>query len=508
MFKYIKEPNIADLSWCSILEKDVKYIKVIHGEGIETFKNFFVEGVWDDSFELGNFEKSTFFMGSGGKIVSEEETKIMFSTTSHTLERLYSIKHIDKTYISNSLPLILKTSKIKVDIQYRKYESDFNTILKGINEYKKYIHLEKNLKLNLHYYCNILISDSCEIEIIDKPSVEPFINYDDYKKRLLKSTKQLVTNANSSFRKRTYGLVTTISKGYDAPACAALSKELGCDTALTFDKPAHYQLDSGEDIAKKLGYKKIIKKNANDYLENNSLLETEFLSSGELGSGIIFTAFEKEFKHNLVFMGLRGDNIWAKKQSNINNEFRFDDEVFTDSSMVENRLRVGYSIIPVPLFGASQWKSIHNISTSKEMEKYSVGGNYDRPIPRRMLEEKGISRNMFGMKKTGAGFNYRYDNLNRVKKRMSPHSFESFQTFYKSNKTYNVSTLKYMSRYLWSSRKQYINYALNKSNLKYRLYDEQNDDISNPGAPSYLFPWAISATMSILGEKLNNNHLI
>ena len=476
MFEYIKEPNIADLSWCSILEKNSNPIKVIHGEGIEIFKDFFVEGVWDDCFELGNFEKSTFFMGSGAKIISEEKNEVMFSTTSHTLERLYSIKHMNRTYISNSLPLILTISKIKIDIKYRNYESDFNTILKGIDEYKKYIPLEKNLKLNLHYYCNILVNDSHKIEIIDKPTIEPLIDYNDYKTKLFESTKRLVANANSSFRNRTYGLVTTISKGYDAPASAVLAKELGCDTALTFNEPSHYELDSGEDIAKKLGYSNIIKKNANHYLKNNSLLETEFLSSGELGSGIIFTSFEEEFKHNLVFMGLRGDNIWAKKQTNINNKFRFDDEVLTDSSMVENRLRVGYSIIPVPLFGASQWKSINDISTSKEMEQYSVGGDYDRPIPRRMLEEKCIDRDMFGMAKTGAGFNYRYDNLNRVKKRMSPHSFESFQKFYKSNKNYSVSSLKHMSKYLWTSKKQYTNYVLNKSKLKYRLYDEQNDD--------------------------------
>ena len=36
---------------------------------------------------------------------------------------------------------------------------------------------------------------------------------------------------------------------------------------------------------------------------------------------------------------------------------------------------------------------------SDEMKEWSVGGEYDRPIPRRIVEEAGIARESFGMKK-------------------------------------------------------------------------------------------------------------
>ena len=33
------------------------------------------------------------------------------------------------------------------------------------------------------------------------------------------------------------------------------------------------------------------------------------------------------------------------------------------------------------------------------MQPYSVGGDYDRPIPRRIVEEAGVGRHKFGMRK-------------------------------------------------------------------------------------------------------------
>lgn len=115
-------------------------------------------------------------------------------------------------------------------------------------------------------------------------------------------------------------------------------------------------------------------------------------------------------------MGERGDKIWDKNRTDANKEMRFENELYPGTSMTENRLKVGYILLPMPLFGATQWPSIHEISNSKEMEDFSIGGEYDRPIPRRIVETKGVERTMFGMKKIGAGLNYRFDNLNRIKK--------------------------------------------------------------------------------------------
>ena len=490
-FKYYELSTVYRLAWCAVKKYNCKIVKVYHGSGVETFENFFVEGAWDGEFNLGNFDESAFFMGSGANCKNQGKANVTFSTSSHTLERLYSISFNEDIYISNSLPLILYLSDSKLDSKYLNYETDFNSILKGLNEYTRKIPLNNGRILNLHYYCNIKLNSENKLLEIPKKEIKPFENYIEYEKRLMETLRNFINNAQSYYRKIKYGMVTTISKGYDAAACAALAKEVGCDTAVTFDKPEKYAEDCGKDIAETLGYKKIITKNANEYLNNSSLIEAEFLSSGELGTGIVFTAFENEFMNNVVFMGERGDKIWDKNRTDYNNNFQFTDEVFAGTSLIENRLRVGYIILPVPLYGASQWVSIHNISNSEEMKPYSIGGNYDRPIPRRILEDRGVPRSMFGMDKKGAGFNYRYDNLGRIKKRMSPESFERFNKFYKNNKRKGINIILHWLKFLWNTKEQYIRYFLNKIGLDVQFNKIGADAISNPGAPSYLFNWGI-----------------
>lgn len=176
-------------------------------------------------------------------------------------------------------------------------------------------------------------------------------------------------------------------------------KKIGCKTACTFNEPDKYKDDDGSLIAEILGYETIICKDASHYLKNTELIEAEHVCSGELGTTIIFEAFENEFKNNLVYYGKRGDKIWNKNWKTPNNEFEFLDECFAGISMSEWRLRVGFILVPLPLYGGKQWISIHKISNSEEMEKWSIGGDYDRPIPRRMVEENGVGRELFGTAK-------------------------------------------------------------------------------------------------------------
>lgn len=98
---------------------------------------------------------------------------------------------------------------------------------------------------------------------------------------------------------------------------------------------------------------------------------------------------------------------------------------------------------------------------------------------------------MFGMDKKGAGFNYRYDNLGRIKKRMSPESFERFNKFYKNNKRKGINIILHWLKFLWNTKEQYIRYFLNKIGLDVQFNKIGADAISNPGAPSYLFNWGI-----------------
>ncbi|MEI6727291.1 MAG: hypothetical protein WCN81_13850, partial [Actinomycetes bacterium] len=60
---------------------------------------------------------------------------------------------------------------------------------------------------------------------------------------------------------------------------------------------------------------------------------------------------------------------------------------------------VGFACAPAPYLGGRAAESITAISRASEMDPFSVGGTYDRPIPRRIGEEAGLARSDFGQEK-------------------------------------------------------------------------------------------------------------
>jgi hypothetical protein len=66
----------------------------------------------------------------------------------------------------------------------------------------------------------------------------------------------------------------------------------------------------------------------------------------------------------------------------------------------------------LPFLGVRQIKDIHTISTSTDLAPWDVKGGYSRPICRRIVEERGVPRDTFGVeKKATAQFILRADNF-------------------------------------------------------------------------------------------------
>lgn len=116
----------------------------------------------------------------------------------------------------------------------------------------------------------------------------------------------------------------------------------------------------------------------------------------------------------------------------------------------------------------SQWPSIYKINNSQEMEKYSIGGQYDRPIPRRIAEESGVPRDSFGIKKSGAGFTYRFNpTIRSIKKKMSPTSYKSLCQFSRRTKRNILKKVCHTIKYYHVNYPMYVGHMANKLGLKY-----------------------------------------
>lgn len=505
---YIEMQDLPKMAWGAIIEKDTLDLVVYHGKNVETQKEFFVEGAWEGDFTEGRFDQANFFNGTGGR--KKQET-LLFVTPTHTLSRLNSIYLEDQLIVSNSMAFALYLAQTGLDPQYMGYEKDLNSILKGLSRYKEWISLKEGKKLYLHYYTNLVVGKDLSITKEKKSAMPPFENFTHYRLLLSQTFNQFVQNAKHSLRRVDYGIVTTISNGYDSAAGAVIAKEAGCDTALTFDRPVHYAADSGVKIAQQMGYSSVITKDASTYLSNEQLKEAEFVSTGELGSGVVYVSFEEEMSDNIVVFGENGDEFWGKNRPDANEDFCFEDNVMSGVSLIEHRLRVGYIFTPMPTFAGVQWESLYRLSNSPEMAPYSIGGTYDRPIPRRIIEDAGVPREAFGKEKIGAGINYRYDTFSHLKKRMSKKAFASYQEYYKMHRTMDSNYWKSWGRYLWDSKNVYLYVVLRTIGIETRLKLPSVENVPNPGAPAYLIHWGIEEVQkryqAVFEKEHNTNFL-
>jgi len=208
---------------------------------------------------------------------------------------------------------------------------------------------------------------------------------------------------------------------------------------------------------------------------------------------LLFSAYHHMFKNCLVFSGDRGDSLWGKDHGNVNNNQDFTNGNTlsqSDHPGVEISLHYNYIFVYIPMIGADCWSAIDAISSSDEMISYSVGNNYDRPIPRRILEEKGISRSEFGWEKRGAGISYHFDTFSHLISKMSPNSAKNLVEFRRTFKMSKWKQVKHNIKFYAAEYPTYVNYILSKTPIKFR-FNKTEKYISSPHS-TLLFNWSIS----------------
>ena len=385
--------TLPRLAWCAKMTRGTGEVEVCHGPWVETGDDYFFEGAWSGEFGKRDFD-TKHSMGSGGRIVGG---RLLVATPSHTLERIFVVKSNGTLGISNSLSFLLASTGDTVRRDALEYSVILSSITLGVRRYARWLRTCRH-DVRLYYHCNLLIDSGLRIVEQPKIPVREFANYADYKSFLLDEIAAIHSNANDSRRRITYLPITTISSGYDSPAAAVLAKSVGCTEALTFSH-ARGDQESVEDSGARIGSTLGMRTHVFDrlaYLHENNLPEIEFLGWGALES-----AWAPYLERHVLFTGFHGDKVWDR-----NCETPSRDIVRGDPSghnLGEFRLRVGWIHLPVPFVGGTSHPSIHRVSNSPEMEPWSLKNGYDRPVPRRLVEEAGIARSEFGTTKKAAG---------------------------------------------------------------------------------------------------------
>ena len=283
-------------------------------------------------------------------------------------------------------------------------------------------------------------------------------------------------------------MISTISQGYDATATSVLAYEIGCHEVLTMRLPTN---DNGTSIAKKIGYDTIHQIERDAYKDNGSLIEAEAAATGSTAG--IYESYEALCRGKLIFLGTRGDSVWERLHDNVNDSLDFHaSNGYSQASLypMEHLLRINSVIVSIPLIGADSWSELARISQSDEMKRWSVGDCYDRPIPRRIVENKGIERDSFGLRKSGAGISYHLDSFSSLRAKMSEKSYSSLSSFRKGIHRKNIPHLKAVYKFYKAEIPAFINYILRKRHIRYRIRGTKTGFTSSP-LSSLLFLWGV-----------------
>jgi hypothetical protein len=275
------------------------------------------------------------------------------------------------------------------------YTSAISTIRHGLEHYQRSIPVSKGT-LNLQYFHNLEWDGTRFLEVQKPSSTDGFHSFEDYSRFLADNADKLGENAVSSGRQYPVKTLTTVSQGYDSLVGAVLAKQhMACDRSVTIKESSSIWRgsDSGFNIAK------IIEIQCTEYSRKvrNPSQEDSFWAVGGKAMELNWAQFDYPEPLCLFVTGVHGDKVWDRKGHDTTKPFARPS--ISGMGLCEYRLIKGIFHCPVPYLGLRYLLDIRRISQSDEMRPWRVGGAYDRPIARRIIEGEGVPRTMFGLRK-------------------------------------------------------------------------------------------------------------
>jgi hypothetical protein len=406
-FKFQENRNLPPLAWIAFAYTATGECHVEHGRLVETNETFFVEGVWGSSFSAGGFDRCESFFGSGG--VLRPSGEFIFVPSSATVDYLYFKETTNASICSNSLPFLLAALGDRLNEFEPAYSRINDSVTMGIDRYEQRLPTRRGYVMRLMYY-NLVITQ-------DKPRRVPkalppeFSSFDHYCSYFRANLGGIIKNAQDPARCTPLRILSTLSSGYDTTAVNAVARDYGLHHALSINESKEQYgyfkkrkeqrpTDSGQTIAQRLGIDlSIIDRRY--FLTDPSSEHLYWAGTHNCQDLNLHQIREYVGDGAILLTGHAGGRYWRNagavnkdQLSSVNDQLERGD--LSGLSLSEARLHTGYVHVAAPFIGARSHKSLFDLGNSDEMRPWSIGGTYDRPIPRRIGEDAGVPRDAFG----------------------------------------------------------------------------------------------------------------
>jgi hypothetical protein len=452
MLTSLRHDALPPLAW--LLDWDGRQAMLHCGCGVEVREHGWFEGVWAGDFEAWDFDRAADVFGSGGLV---HEGRLSLVTPSHCLEPLFIKLDGVRVSASNSLAFLLAHAGDGIREDDFSYAERFLSVLNGIDHVHFSIPSRKG-RISVLYHFNATFDSDGHLITVAKPPTPELNTYERYIGHLAATTERVLSNAAHPGRQFRFKPLSTLSRGYDSPACTIIAQAAGCAEAVSFeaslDREGGRQLDDcGAEIGRQLGVQVKTYRRALPPDTAPSDL-AQFYCDGGTGGEVFWLAMAESLPGRALVTGVVGGQYWTAFR---NERTLFEKNDCSGLGLGEFRRRVGFAHIPLPYIAATRLGDIQRIARSEEMAPWSIGGDYDKPIARRIVEEAGIPRSAFGQTKTGNSFRAWYPDH-------WPASFrEQFQAY---RKTHPMS-VRARWRYGWKlARLQILRFSCERRFLK------------------------------------------
>lgn len=384
-FEIERRADLPGMAWALRHESGDDRVQVWAGAHVREDAGVFWEGVNPCTDAPATVIDHHFPLATGAALRGDD---LVVFTPGHTLDRVFVIRRGDCVFVSNSLPFALSVSRTQLDPRCLNYRWSLGAVI----DFRQYAPLVGG-ELAIYHTCNILIDKSNRVRWTPRPLSPDFTTYSEFRAELDAFLDRVAAATAHPINHR-YTPISTISTGYDSPAATILSRRIGADTALTVRDSRAGTSDSGEDIANMLGFK-VESYARSDYLAAGLDAERLFYFSG-IANDIVFYPWRETLRSRLLFTGYKGDELWDRTLVRPISHWSWDGD---GATMIEMRLRANFVHLPPAYFGADRPDRLLAISRSEDMAPWTLWNDYDRPIARRIIEQEGVPRELFGQSK-------------------------------------------------------------------------------------------------------------
>ena len=379
-----------------------------------------VAGMWTGAFERGDFHRAEAIFGSGLRLDDDGVHVVPASTT---VDRCVYARDGGVWYASNSLVVLLGRLGARIDLRFDHRDWGESMALGVFNYVRQFHVLHPRIPTMSQLIFESLRIDargSASFHFRDPPRT--FESYADYVKQFGDVLKTLHANATSSSRARPMRSVTSVSRGYDSGAVTAfvtaLEPKLPSWTAkrsntriprlLQGVMNADVSDDDGSDIASQLGA-------TPHYLDLELSqvpleLEAWCWAAAQISPELVFhsmlTDADRHQQPTIFWAGHVGDGAWERQLGEMGLSGQIVRGAQSGYALIEARVRYGVIEASVPYLFMRSVAAINRVSRSDEMKAWQLGTDYDRPIPRRLLESRGVPREAFGFGKKAVAQDY------------------------------------------------------------------------------------------------------